>query len=225
MRVSNGENGFDSDGNTNGFDASIAAVGINPDDDADQALELILRSVSDDGSRIVFSTARPLSERAVNGVSDVYEWYAGEGGEGAVSLISGGTSPGPDENQTISPSGRDLFFETAEGLVPSDTDGLLDVYDARIGGGFPSVAATLQACSGDACQGPLTNPAPLLVPGSASQAAGGNFPEPVVKSVKKKVKLKAKLKKKRKKSKKKGKVGKGVSSGKRGLVEGLGGVR
>ena len=49
-----------------------------------------------------------------------------------------------------------------------------------LGEGFPSVAAERQPCEGDGCQGPLTNPAPLLVPGSVSQAPGDDFPPPVV---------------------------------------------
>ena len=68
---------------------------------------------------------------------------------------------------------------TSQGLVPQDTDGVDDVYDARLGGGFPPPPAPAEACAGDACQGPLTNPAPLLVPGSVSQAPGGNFAAPV----------------------------------------------
>ena len=39
----------------------------------------------------------------------------------------------------ISPSGSSVFFVTSQGLVPQDTDGLDDVYDARLGEGFPAV--------------------------------------------------------------------------------------
>ena len=82
------------------------------------------------------------------------------------------------EQVVISETGDDIFFTTDQGLVPQDTDGQDDVYDARLGGGFPPAPAEPQPCSGDACQGPLTNPAPLLVPGSVSQAPGENFPAP-----------------------------------------------
>ncbi len=98
-----------------------------------------------------------------------------------MSLISDGSGSGGVPQVVISPSGKDIFFLTTDGLAPQDTDGAMDIYDARIGGGFPSALATEQPCSGDACQGPLTNPAPLLVPGSVSQAPGGNFAAPVVK--------------------------------------------
>jgi hypothetical protein len=144
-------------------------------------MELSARAVSDDGSRIVFSSAGPLSPSARNELMNIYEWHAGAGpgGEGAVALIGSGDSQTADASATISPSGRDLFFVTAAGLVPGDTDGLRDVYDARLGGGFPEPSAPRQPCSGDACQGPLSSPAPLLVPGSVSQAPGDNLVVPV----------------------------------------------
>jgi len=54
-------------------------------------------------------------------------------------------------------------------------------YDARLGAGFPVAPAPRQPCvAGDSRQGPLTNPAPLLVPGSVSQAPGENLPPPAI---------------------------------------------
>jgi hypothetical protein len=91
--------------------------------------------------------------------------------------------------------------------VPQDTDGEPDVYDARINGGFPAALAPPQPCSGDACQGPLTNPEPLLVPGSAVQAPGQDFPPPAEPALAKpKSKPKATVKHKAKKKAKKGKA-------------------
>jgi hypothetical protein len=86
----------------------------------------------------------------------------------------------------ITPSGRDIFFLTPTGLAPQDTDGAEDVYDARLGEGFPTSPQPTKECGGDACQGPLTNPAPLLVPGSAVQAAGENVAPPPSSKAKKK---------------------------------------
>jgi len=40
------------------------------------------------------------------------------------------------------------------------------------------VPAERRQCEGDACQGALTNPAPLLVSGSVSQTPGENFSLP-----------------------------------------------
>ncbi len=175
-RVSLGEDGHDANGN-GPYGATIASVGVSSARVYDE-YELGVRSISEDGSRIVFSSAEPLSRDAVNGLVNVYEWHQGPGGGGVVSLISSGTSETPDESPVISPSGRDIFFVTNQGLTSGDTDGQADVYDARLDGGFSPVAASVAPCAGDACQGPLTNPAPLLVPGSVSQAPGGNFPAP-----------------------------------------------
>ncbi len=182
-RVSVGEGGHDANGN--GVEPSLGAYDASiQDDDVIEAQvyadhELGVRAISEDGSRIVFSSAEPLSRDDTNGLVNVYEWHQGPGGgEGVVSLISSGSSEASDGSPVISPSGRDVFFVTTQGLAPGDTDGQADVYDARLGGGFPPVAAPVVACAGDACQGPLTNPAPLLVPGSVSQAPGGNFPAP-----------------------------------------------
>jgi hypothetical protein len=186
-RVSIGEAGYDANGNRD----DVSAVGGAPSVDANARIaptdsgmarvqeqdELGSRAVSEDGSRIVFTSAEPLSPAATNGLANVYEWHKEPGwSEGRVSLISMGSSEEAVEHVVISGTGNDIFFLTSQGLVPQDTDGAPDLYDARLGGGFPVVAAQPQACSGDACQGPLTNPAPLLVPGSVSQAPGENLP-------------------------------------------------
>ncbi len=181
-RVSLGEGGAAANGNgvepaPGAFDASILPG--NTSGLVDQSHDLEGRAISEDGSRIVFLSSEPLSRAAVNGLANVYEWYEAPGqNEGRVSIVSSGSAEQSDRNPVITPSGRDVFFVTTQGLVSQDTDGQGDVYDARLGGGFSSPSAPVEACEGDACQGPLTNPAPLLVPGSVSQAPGGNFPAP-----------------------------------------------
>jgi hypothetical protein len=179
QRVSTGEAGYDANGNNSAFDATILGGVLNSGEFGYLAQELNTRAMSADGSRIVFETAEPLSPHAKNGLSNVYEWHQPEGSpEGQVSLVSSGESLTADKEATISPSGHDIFFLTSQGLVPQDTDGQYDIYDARLGGGFPPPPAPRQPCAGDACQGPLTNPAPLLVPGSVSQAPGQNLTAP-----------------------------------------------
>ena len=122
----------------------------------------------------MFESAEPLSPAAVNGLFNVYEWRleAGETGEGVVSLVSSGSALTDDRHAVITPSGWDLFLMTSAQLVPQDKDENIDIYDARIGGGFPSLPVEPEPCSGDACQAPFINPAPLLVPGSVVQAPG-----------------------------------------------------
>ena len=202
-RISVGEGGYDQNGNDSRFDATILA-GHHGGSVAFQH-ELDSRAISEDGSRIVFTTSEPLSPQAVNGLSNLYEWHQRpEGTGGEVSLISSGSGGEPVTDGVISPSGQDVFFATSQALVPQDTDELSDVYDARIGGGFPEAPAPRQQCSSDACQGLLTNPAPLLVPGSVSQAPGENLPPPMSSPVGTKSKPKA-AKCKRGRVKRKGK--------------------
>ena len=201
-RVSLGEDGNDANGNDDAADATIPLIAAGSPF-AFQQYELQSRAISEDGSRIVFSSAGPLSASATNGLTNVYEWHKEPGwSEGVVSIVSSGSAEESDEDPVISASGRDVFFTTVAGLVAEDTDGQRDIYDARLGGGFPVGPASLESCEGDSCQGALTNPAPLLVPGSVSQETGGNYLAPTstpvpVSSVKKPAKVKKKPKKKK----------------------------
>ncbi len=176
QRVSAGEAGHDANGNNSSFDASISPGRLTAL--LTEHYEMASRAISEDGSRIVFKTAEPLSPSAGNGVQDIYEWHLGADGAAHVSLISGAGAVEGDVAPVITPSGNDIFFVTTQGLVPQDVDGAADLYDARIGPGFPPAPAPRQPCSGDACQGPLTSPLPLLVPGSASQVPAATPPAP-----------------------------------------------
>jgi hypothetical protein len=169
-RVSVGEAGYDENGNAGAFDAGIVArprfsgklTGQN---------EMESRAITKDGSTIVFTTAEPLSPRATNGQPNIYEWH-----DGRVGMISTGAASQADRAPVITPSGRDIFFETVASLSSQDTDGQYDIYDARIGGGFPLPPASRSECAADACQGPLSAAPAPLTPGSISQQAGGNIP-------------------------------------------------
>ncbi len=181
-RVSIGENGYDENGNEGAAAATIAAPMYKPNSSA-KSLELAegnTRAVSDDGSTVVFTTARALSPRALNGQPDVYEYH-----EGQVSLISTGQSLTSDTEPTIAPSGRDIFFLSTENVVPQDSDGLMSLYDARIDGGFPPPAVEEGGCTGDSCQGPPSVPNLLAAPASATFSGLGNpappAPTPAVK--------------------------------------------
>jgi hypothetical protein len=203
LRVSVGEDGYDADGNgetcRNG-DCN-ASIGENQEIAfVFRERDLNSRAVSSDGSRVVFRTAEPLSEDATNGLENAYEWQSAEDGEsGAVSLISTGNSDEPVNQVVISQTGGDVLFKTSQGLVSQDTDGLADIYDARLNGGFPPRVVEERACEGEACYGPLTNPAPLLVPGSVEQQPGGNYSVPTSKPAAKTKKHKVKRTSRKKK--------------------------
>ena len=136
---------------------------------------------------------------------NVYEWElagtpggscpAGAPGGGCVYLIS----DGHDVSEAVSvcgaeerthgaascllgsdASGHNVFFETADQLVPKDTDTQVDIYDARIcepANGNPCITEPLPAlppCGGEQCHG-IPEPTPsLLAPGTATFNGEGN---------------------------------------------------
>ncbi len=199
VRVSLGEGGYGDNGNAGAAGATIAAPDFAAIEGRTQTelFEEYTRAVSDDGSTVVFSSARALSPRAVNdlpqpGPKDIYEYH-----EGQVSLISTGHSPISDQQPTISPSGRDVFFDSTENIVPQDSDGLKSLYDARIEGGFPAALVPAGGCNGDACQGPPSVPNLLAAPASATFSGLGNpAPPALTPAVKPKPKAKPKACKK-----------------------------
>jgi hypothetical protein len=183
------EEGYDCEGNTSieedaprVTEPSLSAIAPDTRD------ELTVNSVAADG-RVVFSSELALAPGAVPGErfynpesgslqatrENVYEYRAGQ-----VYLISPGDEAKPAhfqnaEAQTrlfgIDESGRDVFFESADRLVPQDTDTQGSWYDAREGGGFPAPTANSE-CSGEACQG--SGPvAPVLAPPESESVSGG----------------------------------------------------
>ncbi|HEX7290167.1 MAG TPA: hypothetical protein VF250_03480 [Conexibacter sp.] len=111
--------------------------------------------LADDG-RTFFSTAEALLPQDVNGVTDAYEF---DPATGQVVLLSTGTGSQPAAFAAASASGGDAFIVTRQQLVKADRDLLVDVYDVRVGGGFPDAPDPAPACDGDACQGDRS-PAP-----------------------------------------------------------------
>ena len=135
------------------------------------------RALSTNGRRLFFTTSDELVGQDTNSGADVYQWEAlGEGGcaeaPGCVALISGGRGEG-GRFLDASDNGNDVFFLTGDSLVGADP-GSTDVYDARIGGGFPEAEEPI-ACVGDACQ-PL--PSPPEDPTAGTSAASEPNPPP-----------------------------------------------
>ena len=173
VRCSIGQDGFNDNGNTDSFGVSIPFG----------------RAVSDNGEYVAFESADGLTPGALNGLAttntengdtiyfeNVYEYH-----DGSVYLISDGQDTLDCRGHLVRQSlwgcrhRGDIFFTTADQLVPQDLDTEVDLYDARIDGGFPPPVSLLPSCQGDACQGPLTGAPVLLSPGSEFQA-GGNPP-------------------------------------------------
>ena len=74
-----------------------------------------------------------------------------------MELISSGRADRDAELRDASPSGEDVFFSTGASLLPQDP-ALVDIYDARVGGGLPVPQAPPSACEGEACQSPPPAP-------------------------------------------------------------------
>jgi hypothetical protein len=130
------------------------------------------RSVSDDGSRVFFTSSDALVSGVSGGSEKVYEYEDDE-----PQLISGTAGGVGSVFLDASASGDDVFFATRERLAPSDVDELVDVYDARVDGGLP-VSTTLTPCQGIACQEPFSQPPLLPTPVSATFVGAGNLLAP-----------------------------------------------
>jgi hypothetical protein len=159
-----------------------SSFGERPSDDiAEEAfLNHTPRNFSSDGSRLFFDSYDALVPRDNNGRQDVYEWEsAGEGSCGQpggcvypISDVEGGAN---SFFLDADPSGENVFFATEDQLVPADVDGHVDVYDARIGGGF-TVSTPASTCDNpDSCKPPVS-PQPELfgAPASATFSGPGN---------------------------------------------------
>ncbi len=157
-----------------------AAAQIPP---AERALHAS-RVLSADGRRAFFESYEALVLRDTNGLQDVYQWEEAGAGScdagdptfnedsgGCVELISSGESPRESNFLDASPSGDDVFFSSLSSLVPPDF-GLIDVYDARVDGGF-RYPEPEPPCEGEACQSPPAPP-PVITPSSAAVTGEGN---------------------------------------------------
>ena len=140
------------------------------------------RALSADGTHVFFDSADAVVPSGdSNNEPDVYQWQA-QGPNcakpaGCVALISSGRSPGGASFVDASVSGDDVFFLTDGSLVGTDP-GSVDLYDARVGGGFPEPLVPIP-CFGDFCQNLPSEP---VDPGLTTQLVGpGNPPVRYVK--------------------------------------------
>jgi hypothetical protein len=144
------------------------------------------RNVSDSG-QVFFDTPDALAPGDTNGKRDVYEYE-----DGRRSLISSGTSEVDSYFLDASVNGSDVFFVTAQQLLPRDDDTAYDIYDARTGGGFPEPALPGPLCEGEGCGGEAGAAPVFSEPSTATFVGAGNLvPNVAIKSV---AKSKAKLK-------------------------------
>ena len=153
-----------------------------------------------DAGRLFFNTPVALVPADVNHNWDVYEYEpAGVGGcsssatsagvvfrpapGGCVGLISSGVASGESGFLDASETGGDVFFQTAEQLVPQDIDTAHDVYDAHVctteSPCSAQVAAPPACVTADACRAaPTPQPEVFGAPSSATFSGPGNLAPP-----------------------------------------------
>jgi hypothetical protein len=141
-------------------------------------------TLSGDGTTAFFESPDPLAPGAVAGNQNIYEWH-----RGAVYLLATATAL-PEEQTSghlvlaahvefvgASEDGTNAFIVTPQSLASQDTDGRKDLYDLRVGGGFPAEPQPPAPCNSlleGACQpGPAAVP-PALAPSTPSFTGPGN---------------------------------------------------
>ncbi len=122
----------------------------------------------DIGQRIFFRTAEQLLPQDHNEADDVYEWTQA----GGLGLLSAGTPGFSGEYLGGTADGSTVFVRTGATLGTLDRDGgELDIYAARVGGGFAEPVAEA-VCQGAACEeaakpSPARRPTPTADAGKA----------------------------------------------------------
>ncbi|HTC72481.1 MAG TPA: hypothetical protein VK655_06300, partial [Solirubrobacteraceae bacterium] len=194
-RISIGNDGFNDDGNAGTGDAKIVPAALG-ETQAVGAVRLD-PTMSHDGRYVFFNSPIGLTPHALNDVpvsgshfaENVYEWQ-----EGHVYLISDGRDtagvgePGAEESAVeligSDATGANVFFRTADQLVPSDTDTQIDYYDARIcSSASPCISpppVPLPPCNEEACHGTPagTPPAPDAPTGTFAGPGNPAAPPP-----------------------------------------------
>ncbi len=170
IRLSFGRNGNDGNGNDDAYPVRLEVEAGTQSYVQEEGAD---RSISEDGSVVIFRTVAPLVSRDTNlggnptcdrqaeGTGcDVYEWEEQGHGtcsepRGCISLISDGLDPHGAHAVVLSASGNDITFQTLRSEIPSDKDGVGDIYDARVDGGFHTPHPASPCGSPEACQPPL----------------------------------------------------------------------
>jgi hypothetical protein len=176
-RASIGAGGYDNNGSTTVYGASLA-VGpgsqqVEPA--ANVSSPSAIATLTPDDGTVFFQSPAALTPRALNNRTDAlgrpipntYEYR-----DGSVYLLSDGR----DESTVsagflgllgASASGKDVFFTTSDPLIQQDGNTGRDIYDASVEGGFAEPLSS-GGCSGEACQGQLGASPILSMPGSTT---------------------------------------------------------
>jgi hypothetical protein len=140
------------------------------------------RDLLADGS-LFFDSSDALVPHASDGRQNVYEYE--DGHVYPISNVSGGHE---SFFLDASPDGQDVFFASADQLLPEDTGNNVVVWDARQDGGFPVLPPAPSCNNADACKPPPSAQPSVFAPtgsatfnGLGNLPPGGRAPNPVVK--------------------------------------------
>jgi Tol biopolymer transport system component len=133
----------------------------------------VARTLSDDGSRVFFTTTEQLAPGDTNSAGDTYEYDATTG---EINLISSGKGNAPAMFSDASADGSNVFFSTRQQLVGIDRDSNYDVYDARVGGGIAAQnpAPPPPPCEAEACRAAVAVAPPPPTAGSSQVSGASN---------------------------------------------------
>ncbi len=127
------------------------------------------RNLLEDGV-LFFETSDAVVPHASDGRENVYEYEHGR--LHAVSNVAGGFE---SFFMDASPSGNDVFFGSSDQLLAQDRSENVVVWDARVDGGFPGIAAAPSCDNGDSCKPPASpQPGVFGAPASATFSGPGN---------------------------------------------------
>jgi hypothetical protein len=133
-----------------------------------QTASHLSRAVSDDGSRVFFTTTDALVPQDTNGKNDAYEF---DSSTGTVHLLSSGADNADSYFMDASANGDNAFFLTRQQLVGWDTDQNYDLYDARVNGGLPNPPVPQRPAVR-----PLVGGPDFVIPGTQTLHGAGNPP-------------------------------------------------
>ena len=131
------------------------------------------RFMSENGAEVFFDSSESLVPAASNGKENVYEYE-----DGHQHLISTGTGSAESVFGSMSAEGGNVLFSTRQRLTPSAEGEEVQLYDARVDGGFPEEKTTVVPCKGTECESSATPPPTFTAPGSATFAGGEDLTPP-----------------------------------------------
>jgi WD40 repeat protein len=124
-----------------------------------------------ENGELFFDSSDALVPHASDGRENVYEYENGH--VYPISDVAGGYE---SFFMDAGANGDNVFFATADRLLPQDTSNNVVVYDARVEGGFPVSGSPPSCDNGDSCKPPpVPQPGVFGAPGSAAFSGPGNI--------------------------------------------------